>query len=103
MKVRIYPPIKFAWIPRQHVLIIYSLQANKSKQQETQSLRDQHAAASKDQQKQLQAALEKTTELEQELGEAQKLADEMSAKSKRVGIEIGDNASKTTLLMPVPE
>lgn len=64
-------------------------------------MRDQHAAASKDQQKQLQAALEKTSELEQELGEAQKLADEMSAKSKRVSLDVHLDMFSSMLLMPV--
>lgn len=63
-------------------------QANKSKTQETQALREAHAAALEEGKKQLDAASEKTNELEQDLGEAQKLADESSAKSKRVKLRI---------------
>jgi hypothetical protein len=74
-----------------------SSQANKSKTQDLQALRDEHASAlgeqkkkleaqSAEQKKQLDSASEKITELESELGEAQKLADDMSAKSKRVSL-----------------
>ena len=83
LKVSYYPLPRYLIIfPCQS--LIFATQANKSKTQDIQSLRDQHEKATAEQTKRVKEAENRNHELETELEDAHKATDEMGAKAKKV-------------------